>query len=686
MALIQKGITKLYRGVSTQAETNQLEGQVRASVNMLHSVERGITRRNPTKLIKELSFSDSIGTDIFIHNYSRGDSIEKYMMIFRNGNLSIFDLEGNEKVVNLLGGTASAFNVPTGNKVSNSFRCLTVGDTTFVVNTSKVTALSSEVDGVLNSHLNNPFYWAKRSFDNGAGTGYNYTVDGATVNAIKTDDATSKLLTALGTTNYARFGSILIRKNKPLSFTWSDSYGSQASEGFWGVTQKIENLPNTMSGAELSYPIIVEVQGDPDNKFSNYWLQFINGHWKEVRKLGMQNTLDKTTMPFKITRNSLGQFDVEYIDYDKREKGDELTAPVPSFIGKTVSDIFFFKNRLCFLSGENVIMSETGMYYNFFPTTVTDILPSDPIDVAVDTNNVAILKHSVTFNDSVLLFSNGSQFNLKAQSVISPNDVSVTNTTNYSMDVTVKPISIGNSIFFMSNNLKGTTLREYFLDINGSSNIAVDVSNHVEGYLPTTISRLVGSSNKDMLMITSDDEPNSIYIYKFFNSGQERLQTAWSKWLFEGIILDIFLLEEYLYILRKDSRVSNKWILERIDYSNNSTVLEFKDSYNTDYSSYVELSEVVLTDNSGKVVVNARSPLMYRTIQLTSSLLSKYKIRVKNKIRERVAGNYSVKDNKILVQGKSDEVSIFIESEGSNPLEFHTYTIELNHNMRAKII
>lgn len=682
--LVQKSISKLFRGVSTQAETNQLEGQVRASVNMLHNVERGVGRRNPTELVKELIFLDNQSTDVFIHNYSRGDGIEKYMMVFMNGSLRVFDIDGNEEVVNYLDGSADA--LVTTNSVHNSFRCLTVGDTTFVVNTSKVVRMSDVVDGIVDAHLDNPFYWVSRSFDNGQGVGYDYTLDGTSVNANKTTSACSKLLSALGTTNYEQFGSILIRKNKPTSFTWSDSYGSQASEGFWGVAQKIEDLPNTMSGADDKYPILVQIQGNPDNKFTKYWLKFTNGHWKETRASGMKNTIDKTTMPFKVVRNELGQFDVSYIEYDAREKGDEDTAPNPSFIGNSISDIFFFKNRLCFISGENVIMSETGAYYNFYPTSVTDILASDPIDVSVDSNSVSKLKHATAFNDAVLLFSDNSQFSLKASAVVSPTDISITNTTNYTMDTNIKPISVGNSVFYMSKDLKGTALREYYLDTNGISNTAVDVSRHVDGYLPKNVNRVVGSTNKDTIMITSSDEPNTIYVYKFFTNGTERIQSAWSKWIFTGDILDIFLMDEYLYILKKDSRVSNKWALERMDYSNNVNTLNFIDAYNTPYISYVELAEVVLQDNNNKVIVNARTPLMYRTIQIVSTENSKYQIRVKNKVRERVAKNISVQDNKILVQGKSNEIDLFIESVDGEPLEFHTYTVELNYNGRAKLI
>lgn len=682
--LTQKSISKLFRGVSTQAETNQLEGQVRQSINMLHNVERGVGRRNPTELVKELPFLDTQSKDIFIHNYSRGDNVEKYIMVFMNGSLRVFNTEGDEKVVNYLNGSNSA--LVSTNGVHTNFRCLTVGDTTFVVNTSKVIAMSDVVDGEVDAHLNNPFYWVSRSFDNGQGVGYDYSLEGATVNANKTTTACTKLLTALGSTNYEQFGSILIRKNKPASFDWSDSYGSQASEGFWGIAQKIEDLPNTMSGAEGAYPILIQVQGNPDNKFTKYWLKFSNGHWKETRESGLKNTLDKTTMPFKVVRNELGEFDVDYIDYDAREKGDLLTAPNPSFVGGNILDIFFFKNRLCFISGENVIMSETGAYYNFFPTTVTDILPSDPIDVSVDSNSVSRLKHATAFNDAVLLFSENSQFSLKADAVISPNDISITNTTNYTMDTNIKPISIGNSVFYMSNDLKGTALREYYLDANGISNIAVDVSRHIDGYLPKNINKVIGSTNKDIVMITSSNEPSSVYVYKFYSNGTERVQTAWSKWTFTGEILDMFLMDEYIYFLKKDSRVINKWSLERMDYSTNSQVTNFMDAYDTPYISFVELAEVVLQDGNSKIIVNARSPLMYRTIQLISTENSKYQIRVKNKIRERVAKNVSVQDNKILVQGKSNEIDLFIESVDGEPLEFHTYTIELNYNGRAKII
>jgi hypothetical protein len=53
-------------------------------------------------------------------------------------------------------------------------------------------------------------------------------------------------------------------------------------------------------------------------------------------------------------------FSVSNITWSGRTKGDTLSSPDPSFVGRTLNDIFFHKNRLGFLSGENVVLSEIG--------------------------------------------------------------------------------------------------------------------------------------------------------------------------------------------------------------------------------------------------------------------------------------------------------------------------------------
>ena len=102
--------------------------------------------------------------------------------------------------------------------------------------------------------------------------------------------------------------------------------------------------------------------------------------------------------------------------WGERTAGDLESAPDPSFIGRNINNVFFFRNRLGFLAGDNVILSEVSKFFNFFPETVISVLDSEPIDVAASHTKVAILKHAVTMGERLILFSEQTQFTLTSSS------------------------------------------------------------------------------------------------------------------------------------------------------------------------------------------------------------------------------------------------------------------------------
>lgn len=682
MSLVQRAITRLYLGISQQEVSNRIEGQSTNIINMLTDISSGVKRRNPTELVKgSMSVSDRLH---YIHSYNRGND-EAYIFLIdgTDSSLKILDSEGNSKTVIIDSGVSAYLSSTLPNQ--DSFRTLTVGDTTFIVNTTKVCALSSSRDEQFEQNYEHPFYWINKSYDNGADEGYDYNLMTATTNSVKTTTGASNLATSLGADWEAR-GSIVFSKTARTStypFAWSDSYGSQASQGFHGTAQKLADLPNDMSGFEDDYEIILEVTGTDTNNFTNFWVKFVDGVWKETRKPYMQNTINNTTMPIKVVRQADGTFRASFIDYSKRTVGDENTALVPSFIGKTIKDVFFFKNRLCFVANENVIMSEVGNYYNFFPTTVSDVLDSDPIDFSVDSTDVSVLNFAVPFSNQVLLMSESSQFRLQSDTVLSPNNVSVSISTNYDSVTNVRPIGLASSLFFLSKGVNGMSLREYFVDSQSATNIATDVTGHVSKLLPNNIVNMVGNTNENIIFILSSDYPDTLFVYKFYTNGNERLQTAWSKWKFGGSIKNITILDNHLYLLIKRDSSMN---LERIDYSSNSNTTEFLDNGSIPYESSLTLSEIVLKDANGKLIQSAKAPLLYKTFQLKSKEGSRYKVQINHKIRDRVVEKYALSDHKFLLQGKTSETELTIVSSDEHPLEFHTATIELNYNLRAKVV
>ena len=378
----------------------------------------------------------------------------------------------------------------------------------------------------------------------------------------------------------------------------ADDTGGTTLKVFKETAKSFTDLPNQcIDGFHLA------VIGDNNKDEDNFYVEFDGdtgqGVWKETVAAGIQNKIDASTMPHQLEKfisdgtdgYTLGEVYFKFgpAPWEDRKVGDDDTNPFPSFIGYTINDIFFHRNRLGVLADENVIFSESGAFYNFFRTTVRALLDSAPIDVAVSNDSVSILKAAIPFSEQLLLFSDLAQFNLTAGTLLTPTDVSVNVATNYEADLSVRPVSAGNSIFFGLN--KGTALgvREYFVAGQTELNVAEDITGNIPTYIQGNITGMTTSSTEDMLLITTDDDPQVVYVYRWFIANNEKVQSSWSKWNMAGNILDM---------------------------SFNNAKVQFL----TEYDGTVMLEKVNLSEDTAVSVTDSKHPvLLDRRVKLESS-------------------------------------------------------------------
>ena len=278
------------------------------------------------------------------------------------------------------------------------------------------------------------------------------------------------------------------------------------------------------------------------------------------------------------------------------------------------------------LSDENIILSEAGEFtaFNFFKRTTLTILDTDPIDVSVSNNKVSILKHAVPFNESLLLFSDLTQFKMTAENFLSPDTVAVDVSAQFEADLTAKPTSAGRYVFFGVDNGSFAGVREYFVDRNTETDDAVEITSHVPEYITGTITKMESSTNLDMVLVLTDGDPKTVYTYTYFWRNNEKLQSAWSKWTFQGNVLNasfntstIDLLIEYT-----GSDGTKQVCLERINLSTDSAagITEKKhpillDRRQTQFTTSVsEALEVptsagaeIVVDDKGNVLTNSQA-------------------------------------------------------------------------------
>ena len=188
----------------------------------------------------------------------------------------------------------------------------------------------------------------------------------------------------------------------------------------YGISQLIFDEERTSkeilkNAKSLGREFVIQITGEEGDTLSDYYVNFVaNGVWKETVGPGVKLGLDNSTMPHALINNNNGTFTFAEQTYTNRVAGDETTNPAPSFVGQKISNLTFFQNRFGIISGQNLIMTENGEYYNFYVTTGTDVLDTDPIDIAASGTTVNKLYNTIDFNEQLLLFSAEAQYILES--------------------------------------------------------------------------------------------------------------------------------------------------------------------------------------------------------------------------------------------------------------------------------
>ena len=112
-------------------------------------------------------------------------------------------------------------------------------------------------------------------------------------------------------------------------------------------------------------------------------------------------------------------------------------------------------------------------------------------------------------------------------------------TTEFEADLDAKPVGAGRFVFFATDMGAHTGIREYFVEVDSETNDAVEITSHVPQYLDGNVKHLAASSNNDMLLVLTDgtDATKTLYVYRYFWQGTNKLQSAWSKFTFDSTII-----------------------------------------------------------------------------------------------------------------------------------------------------
>ena len=356
--------------------------------------------------------------------------------------------------------------------------------------------------------------------------------------------------------------SLIFDKNSGDTF-YLTSRDGLANNGMGVVFKTVDDISDLPVQAPNNFA--VSVRGSIDSKEDDYYVKFKTndtgafgiGGWIESVGYNISYKLDPLTMPYELVNLGLDTFELSEVPWADRIVGDDDSNPLPSFIGKPINNLFFFKNRLGLLTDDTVLFSEAGQFFNFFRTTVRTLLDSDPIDVSAASTTISKLSSAVAFQENLILFADRGQFVVKSGDTLTSKTISVTAVTNYDVDTSAEPMGLGSYVYFTFPRGNYLGIREFRLDVASSTYDSSDITSQIPSYiLSGETAKLISSSTENIICVhTQDGTSNTLYVYKFYWSGNEKVISSWSKFTFAMEIHGIEFMNSKLYIVgNKDGR------------------------------------------------------------------------------------------------------------------------------------
>lgn len=668
--VVSQSIPNFLNGISQQTPTQRSVNQGEEQINLQNNIVDGLSKRPPFEYLATLDATNVYPNTTKFWSIQR-DKENQFLVAFYNGGVKVWDTSGNEKTVTIASGSSY---LTSTNPISD-FRMVNIADYTFLANNSvTVTADTNTspakieeffVNIVLTNYGReytievkhpNMAYGIKAALQ--LPTGSNATHDAsyrdtahvadilfkgtssdywdnsssATFKLVRTDTGvtlttTQGIGTYAGVTNYftmSLFPSVIrgvsTDGNANYELETSDGSGNTAMYSIRDEIQDFTKLPfHAPTGAKI------KVTGQEADRLGDYWVEFVNdGVWEECIAPAVSLGLNNSTMPHALINNNDGTFTFQEINWNDRTVGDGISNPNPTFVGNKINNLTFHQNRLGILSSDNIIFTENAEFFNFFQKTVTQVLDTDPIDIAASGTTVSVLYDSISFNETLLVFSEKSQFKLgSVGDSLSPTSAILNEVSSFEHDRAVKPVSAGKFAYFAQARNNNTAIREYFADDDTLTNDGLDITVSVQNLIPSNVHQLISNTTEDTLIALASDAADTqvapyvagadvtstnagtMFIYKYFFDGGEKVQTAWSKWTFPNSkILGGMTFESFVYLMVVEGQTTK---LIRIDLRN------LKDA-TLGFNPYLDLrTSVTGTYNAGTNLTTFTSPYGAKT-------------------------------------------------------------------------
>ena len=560
MAAVTQRINSYLGGVSKQADDKKKPGQVKECLNGYPDPTFGLTKRPGIKWIANLGTGTTYDSSKWF--YIHRDADEKYIGCIKP---ALGGSTGDIDIWNATTGVACTVTYGTGAQAyltgaRTNYDVLTVQDTSIITNNLITAAVQS--DPAFTSGKQ-----ATLTVSGAVVAGEVYTVNitgqsAVTVTAQSGDgynDVLGDLKTAIDALSIS--GMTTAYYLTTLQITATSAFTISAQGGLDNTKlsafqNQVDNIAQLPSQSKHGHTVkIMNTDADADTYFAKFVADNGTsgaGFWEETIDPSKSVGLNQDTMPHELINSAVNTFVFRKITWVERKVGDDKTNEHPSFVGSKIQQSFFHNNRLGFLSNDNVSLSQSKDFYNFYHASAKVITDSDPVDLSCSTIRPAALHAVIPTTQGLVLFSKNQQFLMQSgDGILTPSTTVIRTISNYEMDTAVDPVDMGTNINFISKTPSYTRVFAMATKGQNENPQILDIGRVVNEWIPDSVDTFIASPQNQFLAL-SDQSSKKIYFFRIYSpDGEKNLVEAWYNWEMCGTVQAMAADSDDFYVITK---------------------------------------------------------------------------------------------------------------------------------------
>lgn len=215
--------------------------------------------------------------------------------------------------------------------------------------------------------------------------------------------------------------------------------------------------------------------------------------------------------------------------------GDKTSSPYPKFIGRKITYMGMFQDRLVIGSGATLYFSRTGDYQNFWRQSVLTVDATDPIELFALGAEDDTIRVSTTYDRNLLLFGKRKQYVVSGRQPLTPANASIVVQSSHEDAVDSFPVNSGNYVFYNKYRNGVTSTHQVQIGTLVDTPESYEVSKQLDRYVVGQPHEILAVTSPNTVFLRTRAVRDAVYVYTYLDSstGSERLFDSWSRWQWE---------------------------------------------------------------------------------------------------------------------------------------------------------